>query len=52
MIHRDMEKFELYHVKKQILEGYRDASQGKYLKSSGDFIKDFQELENKEKNGW
>ena len=52
LIRRDMEKIELYQVKEQLLEGYKDASRGKYLKSSGDFKQDLQEFKNKEQNGW
>ncbi len=52
LIRRDMEKFELYQAKDQLLEGYKDAAQGKYIKSSGDFKKDLQEFKRKEQNGW
>jgi antitoxin ParD1/3/4 len=52
LIRRDMEKLELYQANKQLLEGYKDASQGKYIKSSGNFSDDMKEFENKEKNGW
>lgn len=52
LIRRDMEKLELYNAKEQLLEGYKDASQGKYFKSSGDFMTDLKEFEDKEKNGW
>jgi antitoxin ParD1/3/4 len=52
LIRRDMEKFELYQAKENILEGYKDAAQGRYIKSSGDFKKDLQEFKNREQNGW
>jgi antitoxin ParD1/3/4 len=52
LIRRDMEKFELYQAKEQLLEGYKDASQGRYIKSSGDFKQDLKELKNIEQHGW
>jgi antitoxin ParD1/3/4 len=52
LIRRDMEKIELYQAKEQILEGYKDLSQGKYFKSSGNFKDDLKEFKHKEKNGW
>lgn len=52
LIRRDMEKLELYQVKEQLLEGYRDAAQNKYIESTGDFRQDLQILEEKEQNGW
>lgn len=52
LIRRDLEKFELYQAKEQILQGYKDASQGNYFKSSGDFKQDLQEFNNREQNGW
>lgn len=52
LIRRDMEKLELYQAKEKILEGYKDASQGRYIKSSGDFMQDLKEFKDKEENGW
>ena len=52
LIRRDMEKIELYQAKEQLLEGYKDVSQEKYIKSSGDFKQDLKLFKNKEKNGW
>lgn len=46
LIRRDMEKIELYQAKEQLLEGYKDAAQGKYFKSSGNFKQDLQEFKN------
>ncbi len=52
LIRRDMEKFEFYQAKEQLVEGYKDADQGKYLKSAGNFKQDLQKFKHKEENGW
>ena len=52
LIRRDMEKLELYQAKEQLLEGFKDASGGKYIKSSGDFRQDLKKFKNKEQTGW
>lgn len=52
LIRRDMEKVKLYQAKEQLLEGYKDASQGRVFKSSGDFKSDLKAFNNKEKTGW
>ena len=52
LIRRDMEKTELYLAKESLLEGYKDASQGKYFKSSGSFESDLEEFNKKEQSGW
>ncbi len=52
LIRRDMENLELYYAKEQILEGYKDAAHGRYIKSSGDFKQDLKEFKNKEQHGW
>lgn len=52
LIRRDMEKLELYQAKEKLLEGYKDALEGKYIQSSGDFRQDLENLNNKEQNGW
>ena len=40
LIRRDMEKYEMYEAKEQILKGYKDFVQNKYFESSGNFIED------------
>ncbi|HAM10463.1 MAG TPA: CopG family transcriptional regulator [Bacteroidales bacterium] len=52
LIRRDMEKIELYKSKELILEGYKNASQGKYFKSSGDFKNDLKEFNKKKNTNW
>jgi len=47
-----MKKIEFYQSKEKLLEGYKDASAGRYIKSSGDFKQDLKEFKNREKNGW
>lgn len=52
LIRRDMEQRQGQVLQEAILRGYRDVAAGRVFESSGNFVADMAQLEEKEANGW
>lgn len=52
LIRRDMERRDGHLVRDAILEGYRDAAEGRLFESYGDFRTDMEVLDRHEGDGW